>query len=516
MSTEWIYVIIVVFILVIVVLLLLSLYFFKKIQTNSFFLIPFVYDEKKARIKIKDAYFLEYSKFLSKNGPLIFGDWVLFSDFIKLFGSKNTQTLKEAFSKWNNFNTSFSLEFSQKHDKTNQSQNYKLHFEDTTNEENKEKNFILTSIIQNNIFDYFFIKKFKQNKQKNMIKNDFVFDSNTKNNIVFLNFKLKKNLTQQEEKEALFEQIYWPNIFILKNLKCLIFKKDILTLQLEFSAKKSFQKYIKKLFALFLKNKYKFFYNYISAFVAKSREDLKYLNTKINYSFQEIEKSSKNTLFLDMKEFQQKLQDNDFSLLEHQNEEKMLLNFEKIKINNFNTYKNLEHKVVDQKIYTFSYSDSKVTKFEKELLTYNSYLEQFHHEENPYILLLDQQMFIYLLNKVKINPKLKYLINVEDFTNLKQFILEYRNQKHELSENLNIGFVLNEIDSIDFLNISILKPIFIFLNKEKFKQLDNSKINILVESLFIFLKKKKVNLYCGLPTKEFEKYYEKIGINYFY
>ncbi|SYV91416.1 Uncharacterised protein, partial [Mesomycoplasma hyorhinis] len=42
-----------------------------------------------------------------------------------------------------------------------------------------------------------------------MIKNDFVFNSNTKKNIVFLNFKLKKSLANFEEKEALFEQFYW-------------------------------------------------------------------------------------------------------------------------------------------------------------------------------------------------------------------------------------------------------------------------------------------------------------------
>ncbi|MXR07865.1 hypothetical protein DR103_01230 [Mycoplasma hyorhinis] len=516
MSIEWIYLIFFVFILIIIVLLLLSLYFFKKIQMNSFFMIPFVYDGRKARIKIKDGYFLEYAKFISKSNPLVFGDWVLFSDFIALFGNKNLQILKDAFSKWNNYKNNFVIEFSNQHDNKKQLQNFKLHFEDTKNEKNKEKTFILTSIIQKPIFDYFFIQKFKQKKHKKMIKNDFVFNSNTKKNIVFLNFKLKKSLANFEEKEALFEQFYWFNMFSLRGLKYVIFKKDVLTLQFEFSKKKSFENYVEKLFSIFLKNKYKFFYKYISAFVSKNREDLKYLNIKIEYTFKEIEKQTKTTLFLDLKGFNNSNLANDFNLLESKKEDKIITNFDKIKITSLNTFKNLDHKTTDQKIYSFSYLDSQITKFEKEQLTYNSYLEQFHHEGEPYILLLEQEMFIFLLKKEKINYKLKYLINVDNFNSIKNIIFQQKQKDPEFVQNINIGFVLNEINSIDFLNIAILNPTFIFLNKEKFQKLDNPKINILVQSLFSFLKKKRINLYCGLPNKEFEKYYEKLGVNYFY
>ncbi|WP_215799961.1 hypothetical protein [Mesomycoplasma hyorhinis] len=106
---------------------------------NSFFMIPFVYDGRKARIKIKDGYFLEYAKFISKSNPLVFGDWVLFSDFIALFGNKNLQILKDAFSKWNNYKNNFVIEFSNQHDNKKQLQNFKLHFEDTKNEKIKKK-----------------------------------------------------------------------------------------------------------------------------------------------------------------------------------------------------------------------------------------------------------------------------------------------------------------------------------------------------------------------------------------
>ena len=41
---------------------------------NFFFMIFFVYDGRKVRIKIKDGYFLEYVKFILKSNLLVFGD----------------------------------------------------------------------------------------------------------------------------------------------------------------------------------------------------------------------------------------------------------------------------------------------------------------------------------------------------------------------------------------------------------------------------------------------------------